>query len=158
MNKDFVLSGNRIVTPNSVIPGNLVVKSGKIVGIESKPTPGLEQIDLGDSWILPGFIDLHIHGAGGWDVSTDSDSSLKMAKFLAYNGITAFYPTPATVALDQFLAILRAVNTAKKEQEEVKLQEKESGAEMLGLHLEGPFLNKEKKGAMPEKFLRQPSI
>lgn len=151
----FTISGNRIVTPDAVISGHILVADGRIVSIAPGPAPrNLENIHVGDNLILPGFIDLHIHGAGGWDTSTPQ-ATLNLASFLADNGVTAFYPTPATSEFNIFLASLRAIRQAAEAQ---RSQGGETGAEILGIHLEGPFLNKERKGAMPEEYLLSPSL
>jgi N-acetylglucosamine-6-phosphate deacetylase len=151
----FALSGSRIVTPDAVVSGHILVDAGKIISINPGPAPrGLENIDVGNNLILPGFIDLHIHGTGGW--GTDSlQSTLNMARILADHGVTAFYPTPATSEIGAFMARLRAIRQAAEAQ---RSQGGETGAEILGIHLEGPFLSKEKKGAMPEEYLLLPSL
>ncbi|MTI94541.1 MAG: N-acetylglucosamine-6-phosphate deacetylase [Firmicutes bacterium] len=154
----FALSGARIVTPQAMISGHIVVEGGRIVSIQPGVAPrGLENYDMGDDLIVPGFVDLHIHGAGGWDTATP-EAALKMAKILAYNGTTSFYPTPATSEMEVFLSALAAVKGATDRQTEMFEAGNEAGAEMLGLHLEGPFLNKAKKGAMPEQYLLAPSL
>lgn len=155
MTDTFALEGKRIVTPQEIISGHIVIEAGKIqtVGQGHAPT-GLKVTDADDNLVVPGFIDLHIHGAGGWDTSTPQ-STLNMARTLADNGVTAFYPTPATTEMQAFLDQLQAVGEAVAEQ---RCHPGEAGAEILGLHLEGPFLNREKKGAMPEEYLLEPSI
>lgn len=151
----FTLSGSRIVTPDAIISGHILIEAGKIVSVNSGPAPrDLDNIDVGNNLILPGFIDLHIHGTGGWDTRT-LQSTQNMARILADNGVTAFYPTPATSEINVFMASLRAVWQAAEAQ---RTQSGETGAEIIGIHLEGPFLNKERKGAMPEEYLLMPSL
>lgn len=154
MPNSFALSSTRIVTPEAIISGHIVVQAGQIQSIGPGPAPwGMENIDVGDNLVVPGFIDLHIHGTGGWDVSTPQ-STLNMARILADNGVTAFYPTPATTEMQFFLTGLRAIKEAVENQATLS----ETGAQIIGIHLEGPFLNREKKGAMPEEYLLAPSL
>lgn len=154
MRKEFALTGRRIVTPAAVISGYLRVSRGRIQEVSPGPPPaGLKVIDLGDNLVVPGYIDQHIHGVGGWDTST-TESVLNMARILAQHGVTAFYPTPATTELPVFLAQLGAVREAAALQKRLA----QPGAAILGLHLEGPFLNPAKKGAMPQEYLLKPSL
>src|SRR5690554_1324339 len=104
--KSFVLASTRIVTADAVVAGHIIVEDGRIAAVNAGHPSEKDVIDVGDDLVLPGFIDLHIHGAGGWDVGTDSASILNMAKILADNGTTAFYPTPATSQLEDFIANL----------------------------------------------------
>ena len=136
--------------------GVVVVRDGKIDMIE-EGSPDLQLpkdalvIDAKKMIVAPGFIDLHIHGAGGGDTSDCSVESIgKMSAALARFGTTSFLPTvyPASKT-----AMLRRVATIRRAME-LSLK----GAEILGVHLEGPFLNPSKKGALREKFLRLPSM
>lgn len=88
--------------------------------------------------LLPGFIDTHIHGSGGYSTDDASpEAILKMSEFLAENGVTSFIPTinasPEPELMKKMKAILKAMG-------------KEKGARILGIHLEGPFLSPERIG------------
>ena len=158
MVKQFALTSTRIVTEDSVISGHIVVADGKIESIGPGAAPeGMENVDVGSNLVVPGFIDLHIHGTCGWGVDNE-ESVLKMARILADNGTTSFYPSPATAAMEFFLPSLTAAKTAADKQQEFLTMGKETGAEILGLHLEGPFLNVQRKGAMPEEYLLDPDL
>ncbi len=103
-------------------------------------------IDVGTQKIVPGFIDLHVHGCGGYDaVASEQDPIPEMAKFLAKHGTTAFQPTSGASPLKLLDATIERVKAA--------CYSKVAGSRVLGLHMEGPFLNKAKKGAMAEEYI-----
>ena len=102
--------------------------------------------------VLPGFIDEHIHGAGGADIANcDYATIKKIATTLAKSGTTAFLATPASETEENTLGVVSKVY------DYIQAQEKE-GAEVVGVHLEGPFLAHKFKGGMVEENLRLPSV
>lgn len=102
-----------------------------------------------DAVVLPGFIDLHIHGAGGSDTMDGTKQALQtICKTLAQEGTTGFLVTTMTQSEGN---ILRALQAVKDYDEEV-------GAQVLGVHLEGPFLSPKYAGAQPEEYIAKPSV
>lgn len=91
-----------------------------------------------DRFILPGFIDLHVHGGGGADVMDGADAVGRMARFHARHGTTALLPTTVTAPRDDLLRAAAGIAAAAP-----------GGARILGLHLEGPFINPAMLGAQP---------
>ncbi|MEC9488689.1 MAG: N-acetylglucosamine-6-phosphate deacetylase [Halanaerobium sp.] len=143
------IRSEKIVTPDGILDGHLVLEEGKIIKVAEGELPANfdgEIIEARDRIVAPGFIDLHIHGAGGWQVlGVDEGAILNLARFLASNGVTSFYLTPGTIGKDILVSsVAKQAGAIKKQQEEPA----GSGAEMLGIHLEGPFISKEEKGAM----------
>lgn len=114
--------------------------------------PGLETVEIPqDQTIVPGFIDVHIHGIAGADVMDATPEALTtMAKALPAEGTTSFLATTMTQHQDQ---ISRALQNAA---EFMKDQPDSGQAEVLGIHLEGPFIHPNKKGAQPEAFILKP--
>lgn len=113
-------------------------------------TSNVPTIDASGLSVIPGFIDGHIHGANGADVMDATEEALDtMAKALPKEGTTSFLATTITHTKENISEAL--VNIAKYEN-------KPGQAEMIGVHLEGPFINKEKKGAQPEDFILHPTI
>lgn len=99
--------------------------------------------------LLPGLIDIHTHGCVNYDTCDgDPEGYKKMARFYASRGVTSFLFTTMTLSADSLEEILACVSEYMDEQDE--------GAYAHGVYLEGPFFNKEKKGAQDETYLRQP--
>ena len=130
--------------------GHVKVSGGRIVSVG----PGLPEgpgivLDVGDAKVMPGMIDLHIHGFRGNDVlAGDLDGLADMAWHLAQEGVTAFQPTSAAAPPEVIERAIRAVRDFTVGPIR--------GARSLGLHMEGPFLSPEHKGAMPEEHLMSP--
>lgn len=126
-NNRMIFSGN-IVMDDKIINGFLAVENGRIIEISQSKLRG-ESIDLGNSYIVPGFIDLHIHGVHYFLVDNGVDDLAEICRALPQYGVTGFLPTvaPRVKGEDaEFLTKLSRVET--------------DGAEILGFHLEGPFL------------------
>lgn len=126
---------------------DILIEDGKILGIAPKGKYDGEQIiDASGCYVCPGFIDVHIHGCVGRDVMDGSVESLEeMAKFVASHGTTSFLATTTTSSRGATRNSLKAVNDIMK-----KLYQ---GAEILGVHLEGPFINPGAKGAQAEQYI-----
>lgn len=140
----MTISNARIVTPEGVAKGSVrfdrrILDVGHIAAVPETV------IDAGECLLLPGLIELHIHGCFGFD-ATDAQCA-EMAERLPSLGVTAFLPTVVTTTPDKLAQAARAVERA---------MEKCSGAAVLGLHAEGPFLNPARKGAHEEALLREP--
>lgn len=115
------------------------------------PGPEHQIFDFGANYICPGFIDLHVHGSGGVDVMDNSYHALDwMSRVLAEGGTTSFLATTISASRQELLEVVRSIATAKLRGTK--------GAEVIGAHLEGPFLNPGKKGAHKEEDLRPPDV
>ena len=109
-----------------------------------------EIIDGQGRLLVPGYIDIHLHGCGGCDVMDGTPESIKkIAAVLAENGTTSFLPTTVTMSAPVTRKAIENIRACMKEN---------SGANILGIHLEGPFINKERKGAQNKKYILEPSI
>jgi N-acetylglucosamine-6-phosphate deacetylase len=133
----------------------VLIEDGRISDVfsqkrfEQKRFPqGTETIDVGGNYIVPGFIDTHIHGFGGYGtdaaVSDVTQAMLEMSRRLVEYGVTAFNPTLYPREPEAMLPSVRAVCQAMGQ---------ETGARIMGLHLEGPFLSPDKPGIMKEETL-----
>ncbi len=111
-----------------------------------------EEISLpGDAIVLPGFIDEHIHGAGGCDAMDASEGSLAtIAKTVAKEGTVGFLATTMTQSRENILSAMKAVKAYREGEHD--------GAELLGVHLEGPFISAVHKGAQPLEYVAKPDI
>jgi len=149
----------KALTPKGEIPdAAILIRDGEIetVGPRSDVTlpGGAEEILAIDSIAVPGFIDVHIHGAGGRDVMEGSGEALSaITKKVAKFGTTSLLATTVTAGADDTCRAVAGVSKYITTQHETS----EPRAEILGIHFEGPFLSKERRGAQPAQFLQLPS-
>ncbi len=152
----LAMTGGRIVLEDRVVRGRALLFADTVRGLCAEDEARCladEVIDVGGAWICPGLIDVHIHGFLGDDVSDASpDAIARMASGLLRNGVTSFLPTTMTVeweTLEKVFGILREMKarSARKDFD---------GAEILGCHAEGPFINPRRKGAQAEKNILPP--
>lgn len=118
---------------------DIVIRDGKIVAFSE---PGQESgVDISGKLVIPGLMDTHIHGAAGTD--TMSGDFEPISAFLVQHGVTSFLPTTMTRPICEIQHILHA-------------DTKVSGAQILGFHLEGPYINVKHKGAQNEAYIKSP--
>lgn len=158
--KNLLLVNAKVLTEEGLIDkGFIYIKDGKIAetGRASvMPAEYLhaEVIELPEnSTVVPGFIDVHIHGAGGADTMDATTEALNtMASILPQEGTTSFLATTITQDKDEILKALKnAVDYISKHNQPGK-------AEVIGVHLEGPFINETRKGAQPADHIIAPDI
>ncbi len=137
------LSG-RLVLPDGIVPGRLTVEGGSIADIE------VDASVQGGRIIAPGFIDVHVHGWGGYDAMGGPDALTGMARALAAHGVTSFLPTSVTASFAKLTTFAEDVRSWMP-------NAPADGAEPLGFNMEGPFLAEDKKGAHPADLLRHPA-
>ena len=149
----YIING-KIVLPDAVVVGKALAydsESGKIFGIVDSVPAGADTIDAAGNYVAPGLVDIHIHGYLGEDTCDAKPEGIKkMAYGVAKNGVTSFLPTTMTVAKDEIVAALNAVRSVKEESKTW------DGAEIIGVHAEGPFINPSKKGAQAEENILAP--
>lgn len=151
----FQFMNCRLLRNHQLIVDDLWVRAGKIINPEKlffeEKIAADKQIDCGGVIISPGFIDIQINGAFGVDFSDDSNDAdvekglEKVSKGLLEHGVTSFCPTLVTCCKETYAKVLPRIK---------KRAGGKSGAGVLGLHLEGPFISKEKKGAHTEAYIR----
>ena len=146
--------GGKIVLPEAVIEGKALAYSeetGKISGVVDTVPAGAKTIDARGNYVAPGLVDIHIHGYLGEDTCDAKPEGIKkMAYGVALNGVTSFLPTTMTVAKNEIIDALNAVRAVKEESKTW------DGAEIIGVHAEGPFINPSKKGAQAEENILVP--
>jgi N-acetylglucosamine-6-phosphate deacetylase len=143
----LVLTGARVVTPNAVLePGTVVIDGDRIVDV----TPGARtQGPFDRHTIVPGFIDVHVHGLEGVDALTTPDGVREMARRFPRFGVTAFCPTSIACAPHVLRGLFEAIDRARESPEP-------AAARVLPAHLESNFINPEFRGAQPLACLRHP--
>jgi N-acetylglucosamine-6-phosphate deacetylase len=142
----------RIITPTGIIPeGTVIVMGSKIASVSKSniDLPGAAEIDAKGNYISPGFIDIHVHGGGGFDfMDRSEDAFLKIAETHARYGTTSMLPTTLTGSKEQILETLTVYERANK------INYK--GSQFLGIHLEGPYLAMSQRGAQDPRYIRDP--
>jgi len=142
----------KVITPGAILDGGVVlVKDGIIRSIGDKDVlaRGAKIIDAGGRYVSPGFIDLHIHGGGGFDFMDGHESAfLAIADMHAQYGTTAMLPTTLTASKEELLHTLAVY--------EQVLPKNLSGSQFLGMHLEGPYFAMSQRGAQEPRYIRNP--
>lgn len=143
------IRNGRILTPGAVLHGHeLVVAEGRIRALRRPGADGGALLDAQGLWVAPGLIDLHVHGALGCDVMDATPASLTtMARHFARRGITSWLPTTMSASPAAIAAALANVAACPQPAD---------GAQHLGLHIEGPYLNPAWRGAQAADALRLP--
>ncbi len=148
----LVLAGARVVTPaGTARPGWVTVQGGRIRAVGQGIPPegdGAPREDLGGAWLVPGFVDIHVHGGGGaWLSSTDVEELGRAVRFHLDHGTTSMLASIATSPLERMLASAAALASAA---------EGPLGPGLAGIHLEGPFISRRRSGAQDRDAIREP--
>ena len=138
-----------------LVQGDIEIQDGKILRV-GKDLPRKEEdlaVDCGGEYtVVPGFVDVHIHGCAGADTCDGTRESLEtMARFLLSHGVTSFCPTTMTTGRD----VMEQALLAAKDVMEHPVEE---GARVVGVNMEGPFISKERKGAQKEEDILAPDL
>jgi N-acetylglucosamine-6-phosphate deacetylase len=144
---NLVLKNARVVTPDRVIDdGSVVIESGLISSVQAGGAAA-SAVDLSGLILLPGFIDVHIHGAVGVDVMEATPDGLReVSEYLASQGVTGWLPTLVPGSDENYASVMRAVSQSMKEETQ--------GARVLGVHYEGPFVNSAQCGALHTEYFK----
>lgn len=149
---------SNILTPGEFLQAGalLISQEGKILyvgAVENAPPVRARRLDLRNLLLVPGFIDVHVHGGNGVTFGSGSDAAQELraySEWVVCSGVTGYLCSLAAPDADALISLVRRYAAAMKA--DVR------GAEPLGIHLEGPFLSKEKKGAFDPAWLRLPSL
>lgn len=150
MQNNLVVTNAKIVLIDRVIEnGYVVVENGKIVDVKEGKYGGSAAIfDAKGQILMPGFIDIHVHGSCGIDFMDATIEDYKtISKSMYEEGVTTFLATTLTSDLESMLKVCETVKAAK-----------ENTANLGGIHFEGPYINAKHKGAQNEAFIRNPDI
>ncbi len=150
MNNLFIINGN-VVLEDEIKQVSISVEDGKLKLLDSKsPVPeNAKVIDADGLYVLPGFVDIHVHGGGGSDfMDLTEEDFVNAVSTHAYHGTTSIMPTTLSAPLEkieEFLVLYK------------KMQNAELDASLLGVHLEGPFLSPNATGAQNKSMLKCPT-
>lgn len=151
--EQFVITNALVYTGHRFVPREVYVEEGWVAQLAEKVNApaGCPRLDLGGKRLVPGFIDIHTHGAAGVDVNAATAAQLNgtIGHFFASQGTTGWLCSVLTDTPEQTLWCLDQAKAAMKEEGD--------WAQLLGVHLEGPFLASQYKGAMPEHLLQKGS-
>jgi len=147
----IILRGQVVLPDRILSPGFVSVEGEKIVGVSQQASEMMNEnqtpLDFGDTYIAPGFVDMHLHGALGKDVMDCKEESLRLiAVHQSRSGVTGFLGSTMSASMDSVLEAVGAIKKAVKQR---------FPSEILGVHIEGPFLSKEKKGAQDQRYIRE---
>lgn len=149
-----VVINGRVIGPHEVLEQHcVVVEHGKIKQVA--PTAQVlwpedaQVVDAQNNFVAPGFVDMHVHGARGRDAMDGTVEALaQIAKFHVTGGTTAMTPTTTTHSSEKITAALQAIGDA--------MGHDFGGAQIIGAHIEGPYISRERSGAQPPQFIRDP--
>ena len=146
------ITNGTILTPFRAIKGGtIVIENGQILGVYEGNTevPDATEIDAKGQYIAPGFIDIHVHGGGGFDFMDGTEEAfLKIAELHAQYGTTSLVPTTLTAEKEDLLQTLDVYEKATRQNTK--------GANLLGIHLEGPYFALSQRGAQDPRYIRNP--
>jgi N-acetylglucosamine-6-phosphate deacetylase len=137
----------------------LLIEDSSLVDVTSRRDrevpAGARTLNFPDAILVPGFIDLHIHGGAGHDVMDDTDGAPGLEKLLAQHGVSSYFPTTVTAPVEKIFSALDRL--AKSIEAANNRSTAESGARPLGIHLEGPFISPRRSGVHPRENLLPPT-
>ncbi len=149
----MLIKNVQIIFHDSITPGSVVVHNSKIhkIFLNHSPKYDGEILDGENMYLSPGFIDIHIHGTNGYDTMDASHESLEeICKNVLKHGVTSFLPTTMTCSKED-------IRNALKNIQEI-MKKGTISNNILGAHLEGPFISKHKIGAQNPNFVLEASI
>jgi len=151
-NQTIKIFNGKIITPEKIIDGGtILIQSNRIEAISNGNivAPDCIEIDAQGKFISPGFIDIHVHGGGGYDFMDGNENAfLQIAETHAKFGTTSMLPTTLTSTKEAMLQILGVYESANKNNI--------NGSQFLGMHLEGPYIAMSQKGAQDPRYIRDP--
>ena len=148
----IVIAGGDVVLPDRILPNtSLVIDGSRIAAVEAShvDSPRATVVSATDCFVVPGFIDVHVHGVEGHDTLDDGEPVAAIAARLPRYGVTSFSPTTVACPPAGLARVLRQVAT-------LRATRPPNGARVLPAHLESNFINPEYRGAQPANCLRRP--
>lgn len=147
----MLITNCNLIHLDKIEKGSILIKNGKIKEINPSTHTEDNIIDANGLYLSPGFIDVHIHGAGGHDTMDGTVHAInEISKTIVKHGTTSFTPTTMTVSIEDINKAMQAIKEAKINGTD--------GANVLGAHLEGPFISPKAIGAQNPNYLISPTI
>lgn len=147
----MLIKNCNIVYLDKIEKGSVLIENGKIKEINPNDCDDKNVIDANGLYLSPGFIDVHIHGAGGHDTMDGTFEAInEISKVIVKHGTTSFTPTTMTVGVEDIRKSMKVIKEAKVNGTD--------GAIVLGAHLEGPFISPKAIGAQNPNYLIPPTL
>lgn len=150
----LILKDANYLSPEGTLKkGNIAIQGARIASISDTCKTGADDkvVDIGGNRVIPGLIDIHTHGARGYDVSvSNTEDIIELSKIYARNGVTSFMPTTITDTYENTCKALKNIKAASACDS--------LGANIEGAHIEGPYISALHKGCHKESLLRAPAI
>jgi N-acetylglucosamine-6-phosphate deacetylase len=159
----LAFTAGKLFTPTDTIEHPvMLVEQGRVLEISDRNhrqvPSGVSISDFGDDVLAPGYVDLHIHGSAGYDVMDDAANALPaIEQLLARHGVTSYFPTTVTAAMDATLRALERLADAI-ETRTLKNADDKARALPVGIHIEGPFISHARRGVHPLENLLAPTL
>ena len=151
----LVIAGGDIVLPDRILPNaSLIIDGGRVAAVEPAArvdSPQATIVSAADCYVVPGFIDVHVHGVDGHDTLNEGDPVAAIAALLPQYGVTSFCPTTVACAPEALRRVLKQVAA-------LRARRSPSSARILPAHLESNFINPDYRGAQPADCLRLPPV
>jgi N-acetylglucosamine-6-phosphate deacetylase len=147
-----LLRGARAHIEGQLQRADVLIERGKITQVDSRiKAPSEAQIiSLAGMILAPGFIDVHVHGGGGFSLLTgDAEEAASYSAWAPSRGVTAFLATVCATSVDDAIACAEAITRASK---------RNGGARILGVNFEGPFVSSDRRGALPKPWPQRPDV
>lgn len=157
---ELLLQNARLLLNNGIQRGGAVVRAGRVAQVfsdEQTPTGfgATDTIDLSGTYLAPGMIDIHIHGSAGVDVQNASPAELQtLSDFLLTEGVTGYFATFVPTDERGYQQAIAAVESFIAAQREAVQSGQPRGAQILGIHFEGPFVSRNRCGALKTEHFR----
>lgn len=159
MAERLAIVGSKVITPHEVVENGIVLcEEGRIRFVgpssEAAPEPGSQIVDAGGCIVMPGFIDTHFHGSGGDDVMANGAEGIRrISRALLKFGTTGYLATTIAARHAELMKTIEDTIAAETADNQTR-----EAAEVLGLHVEGPYINLKFKGAQPSEGIRDPNF
>ena len=142
------IKSDRILLPDGILSGYVYFEDGVITAVCNEALAFDEEYDFSGRYVSPGFIDIHTHGGGGYDFSESKEDVIGAANFHLYHGTTSIMPTVSAAPIEYMEKAAEYADAATLDERLLP--------NIIGVHLEGPYLSLKQSGAQSPSFITPP--